>query len=141
MRYLGLDLGNRSLGVAISDSSGIVATGYETYRFSEKDLPNVVEYVKILCDTKKIDVIVLGFPKNMDGSLGFQGKYVLEFKKMLEEALNLEIVLIDERLTTIQANRIMIEADLSRKKRKKEVDRLAATIILQSFLDYNFKKN
>lgn len=141
MRYLGLDLGNRSLGVAISDSSGIVATGYETYRFSEKDLPNVVEYVKILCDTKKIDVIVLGLPKNMDGSLGFQAKYVLEFKKMLEDSLNQEVVLIDERLTTIQVNRMMIEADLSRKKRKKEVDRLAATIILQSFLDRISKKN
>lgn len=141
MRYLGLDLGNKTLGVAFSDSLGIVATGYETYHFKEKDLPNVLNYVKILCDKRKIDSIVLGLPKNMDGSLGFQANYVLEFKSMIEESLNIEVNLVDERLSTLEVNRIMIGADLSRKKRKSQVDKLAATIILQSFLDRNAKKN
>lgn len=135
MRYMGLDLGNRTVGVAFSDSLGIVATGYETFRFNEKDLQKVLEYVKILVVEKKVDKIVLGLPKNMDGTLGFQSEYVMTFKKMVEDEINIEVILIDERLTTSQVTRVMIDADLSRKKRKAQVDKLAAVVILQSYLD------
>ena len=134
MRYMGLDLGNRTVGIAFSDPMGIVATGYETYRFNEKDLQKVLEYVKILVVEKNVDKIVLGLPKNMDGSLGFQSEYVLEFKSMLENE-GILVDLFDERLSTIQVTRIMIEADLSRQKRKQQVDKLAAVVILQSYLD------
>ena len=134
MRYLGLDLGNRTLGVAVSDAMGIIATGIETYRFKEKDLQNALNYVKIIVADRKIDKVVLGLPKNMDGSLGFQSEYVLEFKKMLE-AEGIEVDLFDERLSTIQVTKIMIDADLSRQKRKQQVDKLAAVVILQSYLD------
>ena len=135
MRYMGLDLGNRTVGVAFSDPMGIVATGYETFRFNEKDLQKVLEYVKILVVEKKVDKIVLGLPKNMDGTLGFQSDYVLRFKKMVEDEINIEVILVDERLTTTQVTRVMLDADLSRKKRKAQVDKLAAVVILQSYLD------
>ena len=134
MRYLGLDLGNRTLGVAVSDAMGIIATGIETYRFKEKDLQNALNYVKMIVADRKIDKVVLGLPKNMDGSLGFQSEYVLEFKSMLENE-GIVVDLFDERLSTIQVTRIMIEADLSRQKRKQQVDKLAAVLILQSYLD------
>ena len=134
MRYLGLDLGNRTLGVAVSDAMGIIATGIETYRFKEKDLQNALNYVKMIVADRKIDKVVLGLPKNMDGSLGFQSEYVLEFKSMLENE-GIEVDLFDERLSTIQVTKIMIDADLSRQKRKQQVDKLAAVVILQSYLD------
>lgn len=134
MRYLGLDLGNRTLGVAVSDAMGIIATGVETYRFKEKNLQNALNYVKMVVADRKIDKVVLGLPKNMDGSLGFQSEYVLEFKSMLENE-GILVDLFDERLSTIQVTRIMIEADLSRQKRKQQVDKLAAVVILQSYLD------
>lgn len=138
MRYLGLDLGNRTVGIAVSDSLGIVATGIETYRFKEKDLQNALNYVKMIVADRKVDKVVLGLPKNMDGSLGFQSDYVLEFKMMLENE-GIEVDLFDERLSTIQVTKIMIDADLSRQKRKQQVDKLAAVVILQSYLDS--KKN
>ena len=138
-KYLGLDLGNRTCGIAVSDQQGIIATGVETYRFKEKDLQSVLNYVKILAEERKIDVIVLGLPKNMDGTLGFQAQYVLEFKAMLEN-LDFNVDTFDERLTTMQVNKVMIDADLSRKKRKQQVDKLAAVVILQSYLDRLNKK-
>ena len=125
MRYLGLDLGNRTCGVAVSDGMGLIATGVTTFHFKEKDLQSVLEYVKMEVRNRNIDCVVLGLPKNMDGSLGFQAEYVMEFKKMLEA----------ERLTTIQVTRVMIDADMSRQKRKQQVDKLAAVVILQSYLD------
>ena len=134
MRYLGLDFGNRTVGIAISDGLGIVATGIETYRFKEKDLQNAFNYVKMIIDDRKVDKVVLGLPKNMDGSLGFQAEYVLEFKEMLNND-GIVVELFDERLTTMEVTKIMIGADLSRNKRKKEVDKLAAVVILQSYLD------
>ncbi len=135
MRYLGLDLGNRTCGIAISDPMGIIATSITTVRFREKDLQKCLEYVKMYIAERKIDKIVMGLPKNMDGSLGFQSEYVFTFKKMLEENTNLEVILYDERLTTVEVTKVMISADLSRAKRKSKVDTLAATLILQSYLD------
>lgn len=135
MRYIGLDLGRRTCGVAISDPSGIIATAVDTIRFRENDLQKCLECVIIYIREKNAQKVVLGYPINMNGTLGPQSEYVLEFKKMLEEALDLEVILYDERLTSVEVNKIMISADLSRNKRKTKVDTLAATLILQSYLD------
>lgn len=135
MRYMGLDLGNRTCGVAFSDPMGIIATSHGTIRFREKDLQKCLENVIILISEKKVDKVVLGNPINMNGTIGPQAEYVQEFKKMLEESANIEVLLYDERLTSVEVNKIMITADLSRAKRKDKVDTLAATLILQSFLD------
>lgn len=135
MRYIGLDLGRRTCGVAISDPSGIIATAVDTIRFRENDLQKCLECVIIYIREKNAQKIVLGYPINMNGTLGPQSEYVLEFKKMLEDALDLEVILYDERLTSVEVNKIMISADLSRNKRKTKVDTLAATLILQSYLD------
>ena len=117
MRYIGLDLGNRTCGIAISDPTGTIATSITTVRFREKDLQKCLEYVKMYIVDRKIEKIVMGLPKNMNGTLGFQSEYVLEFKKMLEEATGLEVILYDERLTTVEVTKMMISADLSRSKR------------------------
>ncbi len=135
MRYIGLDLGNRTCGIAISDSTGTIATAYDTVRFREKDLQKCLEYVIMVIAEKKVEKIVLGNPINMNGTVGPQAEYVCAFKNMLEEATSLEVILYDERLTSVEVNKIMITADLSRQKRKSKVDTLAATLILQSYLD------
>lgn len=135
MRYLGLDLGNRTCGIAISDPMGIIATSVTTVHFREKDLQKCLEYVKMYIVDRNADKVVMGLPKNMNGTLGPQSEYVLEFKKMLEDATGIEVILYDERLTTVEVTKIMISADLSRAKRKTRVDTLAATLILQSYLD------
>lgn len=135
MRYIGLDLGNRTCGVAVSDLSGTIATAVDTIRFREKDLQKCLECVIMVVELKKAEKIVLGYPINMNGTLGPQSEYVLEFKKMLEDATGLEVLLYDERLTSVEVNKMMISADLSRNKRKNKVDTLAATLILQSYLD------
>ncbi|MGI6710084.1 MAG: Holliday junction resolvase RuvX [Bacilli bacterium] len=141
MKILGLDLGTKTLGVAISDMLGVIANPIGTYRIDEKDLKQALGFVKELIKEHQIKEIVLGFPKNMDGSTGFQCDYILEFKGVLEAETNLKVHLIDERLTSVIANRTMLSADMSRQKRKKNVDKLAATIILQGYLDSNkFKK-
>lgn len=135
MRYLGLDLGNRTCGIAISDPMGIIASSIETIRFKEKDLQKCLEYVKMYIADRKIEKIVMGLPKNMNGTLGPQSEYVFEFKEMLEKETGLEVILFDERLSTMEVTKIMISADLSRAKRRTKVDKLAATLILQSYLD------
>lgn len=135
MRIIGLDLGRRTCGVAISDPMGIIANAVETIRFRENDLQKCLECVIIHIRERSAQKVVLGYPINMNGTLGPQSEYVLEFKKMLEEAIDIEVVLYDERLTSVEVNKIMISADLSRNKRKSKVDTLAATLILQSYLD------
>lgn len=135
MIYLGLDVGTKTIGIAISDPRGIIATSLETYHFKENDLQKALKYVTMIVENRGVDKIVLGLPKNMDGSLGFQSNYVQTFKKKLEEMTQKPVILVDERLTSVQVNKIMISADLSRKKRKDKVDALAAQLILQSYLD------
>jgi putative Holliday junction resolvase len=139
MTYIGLDLGSKTLGIAVSDSMGLIATALETFRFKENDLQNALKYVTIIIAERKVDKIVLGLPKNMDGSIGFQADYVMKFKSMLEEETHKPVILIDERLTSVEVNKIMVNADLSRNKRKERVDALAARLILQSYLD-SYKK-
>lgn len=135
MKYIGLDLGNRTCGIAVSDSLGMIATSVNTVRFFEKDLDTCLVEVKKVIDEKQIEKIVMGYPLNMNGTVGPQAEYVLTFKKMLEDETSLEVILYDERLTTVEVQKVMIAADVSRNKRKKKVDTLAATLILQSYLD------
>lgn len=135
MRVIGLDLGNRTVGVALSDYLGIIANPIGTFRFEEQDLDSALEQVIAVIKENQVEKIVLGLPKNMNGTIGPQAEYCLKFKEMLEEATKLEVVMIDERLTSRQADVIMLKADMSRQKRKKNVDKLAATIILQTYLD------
>ena len=137
MKVLGLDLGSRTLGIAISDALGIIATGVETYRFEDDKydlaLNRVVEIVK----EKKVNKIVLGYPKHMNGDIGEKAKLCEEFKVLVESATGLEVVLVDERWTTKLAESRLLEADVSRKKRKKVIDKMAAVVILQNYLDSN----
>ena len=134
MRYLGLDLGSKTLGVAISDPTGLIASSYTIIRHNEEYDRLVKEVLDIVLD-KGIDEIVLGLPKNMNNTIGPKGELSIKFKEDLEQAINKPVHLIDERLTTKQANDLLISNDTSRKKRKKVIDSMAATIILQSYLD------
>lgn len=140
MRYIGLDLGSRTLGVSISDVSGIIATSLTIIRHNE-EYERLIEEVKKIIDEKNVEKIVLGLPKNMNGTIGPKGELSYKFKEMLEKGTGLEVFLEDERLTTVEATNLLIRNDTSRKKRKKVVDSMAATIILQSFLDKNKKEN
>ncbi len=134
MKYLGLDLGSRTLGIATSDKSGMIATSYKIIRHNEEYDKLIDEVCKIV-EAENIESIVLGFPKNMNNTIGPKGMLSIEFKEKLEKKLNIPIYLQDERLTTKQAEDVLIANNTSRKKRKKVIDALAATIILQSFLD------
>ncbi|MDQ0148107.1 Holliday junction resolvase RuvX [Eubacterium multiforme] len=133
MRILGLDVGQKTIGVAISDPLGYTAQGITTIRRTKK--VSDVEEVKRICNEYSVETIVVGLPKNMDGSIGFAGEKIQEFSELLKGSIDLEIVFWDERLTTVAAHRAMLEADLSRGKRKKIVDKVAATYILQGYLD------
>ena len=135
MKILGLDLGSKTLGIASSDTLQMVASKMETLRFSSNDFESAIKQLNGLIDWDIYESIVLGLPKNMDGSLGQQAQDTIRFKDMLEESSGKPVILWDERLTSRMANAMMISADLSRKKRKTKVDYIAATIILQSYLD------
>lgn len=135
MRYLGLDLGTRTLGISLSDKTGTIASAYKTIRFEENDYDSLIPELKELIKEYQIETIVLGFPKNMNNTVGERGITTLSFKEKLEHELNIKVVMQDERLSTVEATNYMIEADISRKKRKKKVDSLAANIILQTYLD------
>lgn len=137
MKYMGLDVGDKNIGIAIS--SGIIAQGLCTYRriSDVKDM----DYINSLVKQYEVFKVVVGLPKNMNGSIGFQGEKVISFCDELRKALdsNVEIKFIDERLTTVLAHNFMLEADMSRKKRKNIVDKIAAQIILQDYLDMTNK--
>ncbi|MDD3126682.1 MAG: Holliday junction resolvase RuvX [Candidatus Izemoplasmatales bacterium] len=135
MRILGLDLGSKTLGIALSDPSAILACGMETFQFPENNFSLPLDYIIRFIDNNKVDAVVLGYPKNMDGSIGSQGHVSEDFRDALQKKISIPITLWDERLTSRIVNRAMISADVSRKKRKENVDRLAATVILQSYLD------
>lgn len=134
MRYLGLDLGTKTLGLALSDPLGMIASSYKILRHDE-DYDSLIPLLKEEIEANHVEVLVLGFPKNMNNSVGERGEIALAFQKKLEEAFSLPVYMQDERLTTRQAENLLISNDTSRKKRKKVIDSLAATIILQSYLD------
>jgi len=139
MRYLGLDLGSRTLGMALSDRTGLIASSYKTIRHHE-DYDSLIPLIGQVVLEEKVDAIVLGFPKNMNNTLGEKARLSLSFQKKLEDTLKVPVYLQDERMTSIIANQIMLKNDTSRKKRKEHVDALAATIILQSYLDLKKEK-
>ena len=134
MRYLGLDLGTRTLGLSVSDATGTIASSRGILKHNE-EYQKLVEMVGTIIKEEGIEEIVLGFPKNMNNSVGERGNIALEFKEMLEKAYNIPVHMQDERLTTVQAEHLLVSNDTSRKKRKKVIDSVAATIILQSYLD------
>ena len=135
MRYLGLDLGTRTLGIAISDRSNLIASSLEVLRFENEDYDSLLEKVKLIVEQYNITTIVLGLPKNMNNSLGSRAEVTLEFKKKLEDYLKIDVFMEDERLTTVQANKYMYQNNYSKQKKKKTVDSIAACIILQTHLD------
>ena len=134
MRYLGLDLGTKTLGVSISDPTGLIASSHTIIRHNE-EYDRLITDVKNIVLEKNVQEIVLGLPKNMNNTIGPKGELSYKFKEKLEKELNLPVHLMDERLTTKQATDLLISNDTSRKKRKQVIDAMAATIILQSYLD------
>lgn len=138
MTYLGLDLGTRTLG--ISKSNGVIASFYKTLRHNE-DYNYLIEELKQIVINEHVDKIILGFPKNMNNTESNMTKIVLDFKSKLENTLKIEVILEDERLTSKISNDVLIEGNMSRKKRKKVVDGVASVIILESYLDRrNYEK-
>lgn len=135
MKYLGLDLGTRTVGIAISDITKTIATTLKTIRFEENDYDSLLPQVKEIVLNEKIEKIILGLPKNMNNSIGDRALTTMDFKEKLSQYLNIEVILQDERLSTVEANNYLLQADLSRKKRKKKIDAVAANIILQTYLD------
>lgn len=134
-RVLGFDLGSRTLGVAVSDPLGMIARTVETFRFEEDDYDAALKRAGELIKEFSAKRIVLGLPKHMNGDIGIRGEISIKFKASLEEMYNIPVELVDERLTTVAAHKMLISADVSRKKRKKVVDQIAAVQILQGYLD------
>ena len=133
MKYLGLDLGKKSLGIAISDRTGLIATFYKNIRYEDEN--KLIEELLQIINKEEIDKIVLGYPKNMDNSEGFWAQETKDFMNKLQAKTDKEIILQDERLSTRMAESVLIGADISRKKRKKVIDGLSAVVILKSYLD------
>lgn len=133
MRYLGLDLGTKTLGLAITDKLGTISSPLKVLRYNDTDAL-IEELIKII-EEKDVDELVLGLPKNMNGTLGFAAERSLNFKEKLERVIDKKIHLVDERLSTVEAENILISADVSRKKRKKVIDGMAAAIILDTFIN------
>lgn len=134
MRCLGLDLGTKTLGLAISDKSNMIASPYKVLRWDGEDYNILFNDLDIIIKENEITDLVLGLPKNMNNTLGFAAERSLKFKEALEERYKLEVTLIDERLSTVEATNYLLDADVSRKKRKKLVDGIAASIILDTYL-------
>ena len=136
MRILGLDYGSKTVGVAISDPLGITAQGVETiWRKLENHLRQTLARIEELISEYQVERIVLGYPKNMNNTIGERAQKSLEFKEMLERRTGLEVIMWDERLTTVEANRTLMEASVRRENRKQYLDQLAAVFILQGYLD------
>ncbi len=133
MRYLGLDLGSKTLGIALSDSTGKIASPYDIIRYS--DYNELIDRLNIIISEFNITEVALGNPLNMSGSESKRSIESIYFKNLLEDRLNIKVYMQDERLTTMEAEKILINNNTRRNKRKKVIDKLAATIILQTFLD------
>lgn len=136
MRIMGLDYGSRTVGVAVSDALGITAQGIETVcRKSENKLRQTMARLEELIVQYEVEKIVLGLPKNMNNTIGDRAEKTLEFKAMLERRTGLPVIMWDERLTTVEAQRTLIEGEVRRENRKQFVDKIAAVFILQGYLD------
>lgn len=132
-RMAGLDVGDRTIGVALSDPSGVIARGLEVIR--RGSLAEDLARLQAILAAHDVERVVVGLPRNMNGTYGPRAEMARRFAARLEAALGLSVVLWDERLTTVQAERTLLEADLSRRKRRQVIDRVAAQIILQNYLD------
>jgi len=139
MRIMGLDVGTRTIGVAISDELGITAQGLKTLKRKsmEEDLKEIATIIRQF----EVEKIVVGLPKKMDGTLGTQAEIVLKWVKALKDKIPIPVESWDERLSTVGATRVLLEADLSRRKRKKVIDKLAAVLILQGYLDQSRRRD
>ena len=135
MRYLGLDLGTKSLGVAVSDLTNTIANTLCVIKFDYEDYDKTKDKLKEIIDEYKITDIVLGLPKNMNNSIGPRAMATIDYKEKLKKWFSINVIMQDERLTTVEAESYMINANISRKKRKEKIDSLAANIILQTYLD------
>ena len=135
---MGLDLGARTCGVALSDIMGMIASPVETIRFAEDDYETACGRVVELIKANNVKKVVLGLPKHMNGDVGVRGEISIKFKEMLLEKADVEVILWDERLTTVSAQKSMIASNMNRKKRHQMVDTMAAVIILQSYLDSQY---
>lgn len=133
MKIMGLDYGDRRIGVALSDVFGWTAQGLEVIDRRREGIE--LERITALVKEHEVSEIVVGLPKNMNGTIGPRGEICMEFAEMLRESLCLPVHLWDERLSTVSAERTLVEADVSRKKRKQVVDKMAASLILQNYLD------
>jgi putative Holliday junction resolvase len=133
MRTMGLDVGTHTIGVAISDELGITAQGLKTLR--RKSMEEDFKEIATIIGQFEIENIVVGLPKNMNGTLGKQAEIVLKWIKILIDKIPVPVVTWDERLSTVEATKVLLEADLSRRKRKKVIDKVAAVLILQGYLD------
>lgn len=135
-KVLGLDVGSKTIGVAISDDFGWTAQGLTTIHWKEPEYKSVEDTFKQLIDEYTIEKVVIGLPKNMNGSIGFRGgEASQDFAKFLVDTFSVDVVMWDERLTTMAAEKVLLEADMSRAKRKKVIDKMAAVMILQGYLD------
>ena len=134
MRYLGLDYGTKTVGLAVSDRTGFLASNYGVIRYS--DTSEIFKELERIIKDEKIEAFVLGYPKNMNNTEGERCEKTKEFKEMLERRTGLNVILWDERLTTVSADKHMMESGIRREDRKKFVDEIAAVFILQGYLDY-----
>ena len=142
MRILGLDYGSKTVGVAVSDPLGFTAQGVEIIRRkSENKMRQTLARIEELIAQYQVEEIVLGLPKNMNNTLGDRAEKSLELKETLERRTGLPVVMWDERLTTVSANRVLMETGVRRENRTEHVDEIAAVFILQGYLDYLANKN
>ncbi len=139
MRYLGIDLGSKTIGLAMSDATKTIASAYKTIYFENEDYEGTIDEIKKIVLENDIEKIIIGLPKNMDNTLGDRANITIKYRDLLKEKIDIEVIMFDERLTSVISNAILIEADMSRKKRKKKVDGIAAQVILQDYL--NKEKN
>lgn len=133
MSILGLDLGTKTLGIAIS-KTGLISNPYTVLRYDNKNYEYLIQELKKIIEKEQIEKIILGLPKNMNNSYGFATERTLEFKKYLTDNFKQEVILVDERLSTKEAENILLANDMSRKKRKQVIDATAAMIILDTYL-------
>ena len=135
MKYIGLDLGSRTLGVAISDELAILARSYNTLRFRDDDYDYAADYTIEICQKENVKTVILGYPKHMNGDAGIRAQISVDFKQKIESKSDIKVVLEDERLTTVIVDRAMIQGNVKRKDRHQKKDEMAAVIILQNYLD------
>ncbi|WP_105992640.1 Holliday junction resolvase RuvX [Staphylococcus simulans] len=135
-KIIGLDVGSKTVGVAVSDLMGWTAQGLDTLRINEEENELGIDRLAEIIKEEDADTVVIGLPKNMNNSIGFRGEASIKYKEALLEALpDINVVMWDERLSTMAAERSLLEADVSRKKRSQVIDKMAAVFILQGYLD------